>query len=696
MSESTLSPDDLEETLLKVAEKDTAAIESLTVMAGCYRAKDMPSEIKSLLTDNLNIIIDDVAHSSENPILRELILELAAAGFDSMLMRDALASASRHVHADFPDPAGLIQALGIFDVGVNIRNVRRRWDVFSILTENSIVWHSSYGIGRISEIDSFSDLVYIRFRNRERFNVVQAMMTLSIAKQDSFATALISDEKSSFNAKQSLEEFDRRLAQSFVPPLDNPAGAAEAILVPDRTNLKTFLAWRSGGEADGVTKKTLQKREWNEARALEELKTCLKDAGAIVASERDAEAMLKIFSFEATKPLSRFVFSECLATLWSMCSDRAWIEAMMKGLPKDTLAWSDEGTFIELTCKLPARLVPHWLYASAVAQGNDWLLNTITTLPLRFWPMAEKILPELELTTNDLFTVVHEKLRRKNGSADAAVWIWQQQTEESLAVFSNSSIVFKILTFPVKGEFIKARKQLLKLLMENQDFQRALMGDGSDKGIDKFVKIIKSSMALSQGEQQSLLVKIVRIYPGAAEIVADRKKVVARRPLPKLTSFPSYEERRLELEEIANQKIPKNSAAIAHARSYGDLRENAEYKAAKDEQRYLMARRGELENGLKEVMVTDFSDVRVLDAVVPGCTVELLIGGTDTEKYSILGLWDSAPEQNILSYETPLGKALIGKKVGDIFTTPQNKTAEVKNISKLSSEIQKSLEIPEE
>ena len=223
------------------------------------------------------------------------------------------------------------------------------------------------------------------------------------------------------------------------------------------------------------------------------------------------------------------------------------------------------------------------------------------------------------------------------------------------------------------------------------------MNHGSLPGIKAFVKTIKSTPILNKGEQQSLLVKIVRIYPEAQQIVEERRKVVTTRAIPKKTSIRSFERRRLELEEIINVKIPKNSAAIAHARSYGDLRENAEYKAAKEEQRFLMSRRRELEKGIKEIIATDFSDVRVLETVIPGCTVELTIDGSKEETYHILGLWDSNPEKNILSYDTPLGRLLIGKKIGDELTTPHKLTAKIRAIREVPLDIiNEWVHIPEE
>jgi transcription elongation GreA/GreB family factor len=113
------------------------------------------------------------------------------------------------------------------------------------------------------------------------------------------------------------------------------------------------------------------------------------------------------------------------------------------------------------------------------------------------------------------------------------------------------------------------------------------------------------------------------------------------------------------------KKIPANSKEIAIARSYGDLKENHEFKAAKEMQKVLMARKGELEIDLTRARGTDFSDASV-DKVSVGnkLGVTNLDSGKD-EIFILLGAWDGDPEKFILSYLTPLGQALLGKKPGE-------------------------------
>ena len=100
-------------------------------------------------------------------------------------------------------------------------------------------------------------------------------------------------------------------------------------------------------------------------------------------------------------------------------------------------------------------------------------------------------------------------------------------------------------------------------------------------------------------------------------------------------------------------------------RSYGDLRENHEFKAAKEMQKLLLSRKGELEFDLTRARATDFSDATT-DQVTVGNKVDVTnIETNKQESFIVLGAWDGDPDNQILSYLTPLGQAFLGKKPGD-------------------------------
>ena len=105
---------------------------------------------------------------------------------------------------------------------------------------------------------------------------------------------------------------------------------------------------------------------------------------------------------------------------------------------------------------------------------------------------------------------------------------------------------------------------------------------------------------------------------------------------------------------------------------------------AKQDQQVLMAQKTQLEKDLSRARITDFKEA-TLEIVGVGSVVEVTLGSTGKNvRYTLLGAWDSVPEQNIVSYKTPLGQALVGKKVGDTVSVKIGAAAESYTITKLA------------
>jgi transcription elongation GreA/GreB family factor len=137
-----------------------------------------------------------------------------------------------------------------------------------------------------------------------------------------------------------------------------------------------------------------------------------------------------------------------------------------------------------------------------------------------------------------------------------------------------------------------------------------------------------------------------------------------------IVSWESLEKRKAELDDLVKRKIPENIKEISIARSYGDLRENFEFKAAKEMQRVLSRRRAETERDLGLARGTDFANPDT-SVVSIGTTVTLKeTGDGRTDIYTILGAWDSDPKAGIISYKAGISQALLGHKVGEKLDLP--------------------------
>ena len=136
-----------------------------------------------------------------------------------------------------------------------------------------------------------------------------------------------------------------------------------------------------------------------------------------------------------------------------------------------------------------------------------------------------------------------------------------------------------------------------------------------------------------------------------------------------MDKFPLTKKGFLRLEqELKNLKSidrPNIIAAIAEARSHGDLSENAEYSAAKEKQGFIEGRIQELEAVVSRAQVIDPAEVKG-DVIRFGATVSVVDVDTDSENsYQIVGDYEADINENRISLSSPLAKALIGKEVGD-------------------------------
>jgi len=122
-----------------------------------------------------------------------------------------------------------------------------------------------------------------------------------------------------------------------------------------------------------------------------------------------------------------------------------------------------------------------------------------------------------------------------------------------------------------------------------------------------------------------------------------------------------------ELVQLKNSERPQVIAAIAEARAHGDLKENAEYHAAKEQQGFIEGRIGELEARLSRAKFIDLQTLDACGLVVFGTTITLLNLDTDEEsRYQIVGVDEADIKQGLLSYQAPLARTLIGKEEGAV------------------------------
>jgi len=124
---------------------------------------------------------------------------------------------------------------------------------------------------------------------------------------------------------------------------------------------------------------------------------------------------------------------------------------------------------------------------------------------------------------------------------------------------------------------------------------------------------------------------------------------------------------RIELEKLKKEDRPAVIQAIAEAREHGDLKENAEYHAAREQQGFIEGRIQDIESKLSLCQVVDISKMPEGDRVIFGSTVTIINTETDEElKYRIVGDDEADVKAGMISYQSPIARALISKEIGDV------------------------------
>lgn len=268
----------------------------------------------------------------------------------------------------------------------------------------------------------------------------------------------------------------------------------------------------------------------------------------------------------------------------------------------------------------------------------------------------------------DLASTLKRWQTEQNLRAPVLLWIVKNRHSKKFAKLLHDLITPRLLSaifFAIDYEALQAasarRIPLADILSEDADLIADLLSTADPETARDLANTLLLNQGFEELTKKSLLARFIKIFPNIQSLVAVDAEA---KDDTILVSKASFERKREEYEQIVSRKIPENSKAIASAREHGDLKENSEYKMAKQDQQVLMAQKGQLERELSHARITDFKEASA-DQVGVGSVVEVRNQEGALTRYTILGAWDSDPEHHIISYKTPLGTALLSKRPGD-------------------------------
>jgi transcription elongation GreA/GreB family factor len=335
------------------------------------------------------------------------------------------------------------------------------------------------------------------------------------------------------------------------------------------------------------------------------------------------------------------------------------------GLTLSKLIAEEEKRLISILPKLPAAKEKKILQALPSALGERWTDRALYLMQEshdRMVAQIPRILNEAG-KHEELRTMLERSIREYSATSEMLSWLCSDRDHWNELV--TPELLSAILA-ALEREQHNAPGRTSKLQRALVD-DRELLGDifkKSDIALARdAMRRLQLSPLFDELTKRSLLARIVKVYPGLESMITGAQQQDKATAL--IVSWSSLEKRQAEYEELVKTKIPENSKEIALARSYGDLSENFEFKAAKQMQSVLMRRKAELEQMLHNARGTSFENADTSRVSIGTIVVLREVETNKEESYTILGAWDGDPDRHIISYQTAIGQALLGHEVGE-------------------------------
>jgi transcription elongation GreA/GreB family factor len=326
--------------------------------------------------------------------------------------------------------------------------------------------------------------------------------------------------------------------------------------------------------------------------------------------------------------------------------------------------WSQDLKLGPLLEQIPAVKHRRTLDSFKDANPDRWtdiLRATLNTVPAKLCKECAQLLiheGKIDLLKETLARLISQHM----ASSELLLWLAKERSD-AFAEILGPEVFRAMLSAMERDQFNERRSNRLRdFILDDQELLVELIGFADLEIIKDLTRALQLSPCFDDMDKRSLLARIVKSYPAIQSLISGEQ---TKQEAHLVVSWESLERRNNEYRELVDKKIPANSHEIAIARSYGDLRENHEYKAAKEMQKLLMRRKAELEAQLVRARGTDFANARI-DVVSIGTVVGVTdLGAGNAENFTVLGAWDSDPEKGVISYLTPVAQSLLNHKAGE-------------------------------
>ena len=607
-----------------------------------------------------------------------------------------------------------------FDRGVAAAEAVRRLLLLLTLKPGTLCLDKTWGFGVVKHVDVFYGRVEIDFEKKRehRMSMAYAAEALQLLDESHLLAQLHREPAKMKELVASNPAEVVRMALRSYGPLN--VAQLQEVLVPrlvEEAGWKTFWdgarrGLKKGGLVDIPTRRTDPLRILERAKAYDDFWV------QKLAPERDMETLLKrVEEFIDNRPeqigaAAMDVLGDRLAFVVkgargdradfvvraAMAAAKLGIPATQVDVAAHAAAFRRPAAFLDVAANLPARMVRPFIDFLASHDGEataQLLLDLLMQLNLTTLNEAMDFLA-LRGLEDKCAVVFRDAFAGQTVNIEMLYWITRNM--ERLEQWSLGTrpflgqLILSQLNETFNGDRLKTRNQLRDRFGQIE-WLVGILDETNDRQRREMILRVRECPAWPQLDRQSIVGHIVKRYPELEEVLAGRPDAASIAPgaaRGPLTSHRSYHERQAQLERLIRVDIPQNSKEIAIARSYGDLSENHEFKAAKEAQGILLRRRADLELMLRRMTPSDFKDLPH-DKAGLATSVKLRYADGRVETYHILGEWDQDAALGIISSETRMAQALSGHAAGDEVTVPTEAgdvTCRLEEVAALPPEIQ--------
>jgi transcription elongation factor GreA len=330
-----------------------------------------------------------------------------------------------------------------------------------------------------------------------------------------------------------------------------------------------------------------------------------------------------------------------------------------------------ESRLPDIIARIPAAKQRRVLNDYLEAFPNDWDSRLLQALPhasSRVVGEIAKIFVEQE-RKDQFHQTLTRAIREHSASSEVLAWLAKERGATHFSELVRPDLIPAMLSALEREQFGETRRnsKLHDLLIDDKELIPDIIVQAPIAQARDLMRRLMMSPAFEELNKRSLMARMIKIHADLQTMLTGESE---EKDEALIVSWASLQRKKEEYDDLIAKKIPQNTKEISIARSYGDLRENFEYKAAKEMQTVLMRRKAELEQMLELARGSNFENVDTQHVSVGTVVTMQDLESEASVTYSILGAWDSDPEKGILSYQTAIGQALLGKRSGEVVELP--------------------------